>query len=689
MSPRDVSGRYRGRRHGFEVQLRVDVDGPRRPMNRVSADYYRISGNGTTYAGSMRVDAPVVKDNGTQVTITGPGVFSLPTKCKRVKITIPRVPLGSRPAAATLAHLAAPGDPGAAYPCAFESASFRTVELEEAREAGVPPIEAYDTGSLPARCAPRRLTPIEAFSDAGIDMQSTGPMAVIDTADAGVNDTWSDAELHAAMEQHFSRFGNRPRWAIWLLHAASHDDELIQGLMFDQRGLQRQGCAVFYGRTPVDGARTRRRRLHTCVHELGHGFNLPHVWEKPWIEPPIPSRPDAASWMNYPERFPGGEAAYWPAFDFGFDDVELGHLRHGFEQDVIMGGRPFGGGAARRSVPGWDADGRQDPGLRLNLLAPNALVQEVPVTVRLELSATGRRERAVPPVLGPRAGTVDIAIRGPSGDEFVFEPLLRHCRGDLTTTIRAGEPPLRDWAFIHYGRKGFAFDRPGQYLVRARYTAPGAPSVLSNVSAVRVMAPRSRVDLQIAQIIGRDEQVGTLMSLLGSGAPELQRGNDKLSEIAARYPTHSVGAVARLVQAASLAHGFKRLDADGAVSVSAPRREEAMALVADLIDVPTEMLAPGTAVDGVSGGRPPAGSSPPIRVRPGIDSAVGGFVNSRGPDVTRAVGRTQTSRTRQIAPPEQPSGPPAGRPIPTRPGEGRTGVVARRTAQAKPDPTAT
>jgi hypothetical protein len=56
---RPVSGRYRGRQGGFEVELRVDVDGAR-SMNRVSADYYRLQGGETVYAGSTRIDAPIV-----------------------------------------------------------------------------------------------------------------------------------------------------------------------------------------------------------------------------------------------------------------------------------------------------------------------------------------------------------------------------------------------------------------------------------------------------------------------------------------------------------------------------------------------------------------------------------------------------------------------------------------------------
>ena len=56
---RKVYGRYRSSGTPYQVELRVDVDGPA-PTMRISADYYAISGGTVSYFGSMRVDAPVV-----------------------------------------------------------------------------------------------------------------------------------------------------------------------------------------------------------------------------------------------------------------------------------------------------------------------------------------------------------------------------------------------------------------------------------------------------------------------------------------------------------------------------------------------------------------------------------------------------------------------------------------------------
>ena len=44
--------------------------------------------------------------------------------------------------------------------------------------------------------------------------------------------------------------------------------------MYDQQGKQRQGCAVFDDVVGGSDSKSLRGHLRTCVHELGHCFNL-------------------------------------------------------------------------------------------------------------------------------------------------------------------------------------------------------------------------------------------------------------------------------------------------------------------------------------------------------------------------------------------------------------------------------
>jgi hypothetical protein len=596
---------------------------------RASADYFRLRDAGApTYIGSMRLDEPAIVITPTRVTITGRGLFSESAREGNLSITIPRVPEGAPPPAATLRHFTAGGAPGPSYVCAFESPNLRTVYLEEAREAAVTPFfSSYDTGALPSGGSARSLSPGAAFGEAGVEAVRAREPAVIDASPAGVDAAWSDAELHAAMELSFSRWADSPQWAMWLLHAVTHEDPELYGLMFDRQGPQRQGCAVFYGDRRPTNPEITRSLLHVCVHELGHVFNLPHCWQRSLDRPPFPSRPGAKSWMNYPNRYPGGQRAYWSQFAFEFDDTEVIHLRHAFRENVIMGGSPFGSSSAPPAER-WDAE-QQDAGLRLKLLAPTALARGFPVTVGLELSARARSGRVAPRVLGPRPRTVDIAIRDPAGNEFAFVPLLQHCRQERLVSLRPGGPPLRDYAFIHYGKYGFAFHDPGLYRVRARYSADDGSLALSDELSIRVTAPASRVDREVAKLVVGNHPVGKLMSLMGSGARDLQDGNDALRTIIDRYPTHPMADIARVVLGADLARGFRSLAPDGSVALErSPDAKAAASLV-------------GSVVEGGPVGRPrdarDTGLPAELRLRRHVAPAVRAFVNSRRNDVRNAM----------------------------------------------------
>lgn len=617
-----VSGRYRCAEGGYEVELRVDVDG-RRPTRRVSADYFRSDGETSTYIGSMRVDAPVVAFRSAEVRISGTGAFSWDTQHKGVRITIA---LAGTVLRATLTHVTRSGAAGATYVCVFAAESFRTVQLVESAEKPIVKFSTYDTGLLPSGGAARSLSAVAAFGEAGIEAIPTAEVAEVDTSIAGANAAWSDAELHAAMELSFSRWIDRPQWAVWLLHAALHEDPAIFGLMFDRQGLQRQGCAVFYHGLSPTTPQFARELLRVCVHEIGHAFNLPHCWQGTHGDPPLPSRPGACSWMNYPERFPGGPGAYWKDFDFGFDDVELAHLRHGFRDSVIMGGAPFAGAPSATRSEGWDAE-VQDRGLRLVLHPPAALAQGVPVTVGLELAVTTAQGRMVAPVLGPRPGTVDVAIRDPRGQELVFQPLLRHCRGPEAVALRAGDPPIRDYAFLHYGRRGFTFGAPGVYQARARYTGPDGSVALSRQVAISVRPPATRAEREVLALVDGDDEVGKLLSLMGSDARALRGGNATLDTIIERYPANPVADIARVVRGANLARGFKRLDPDGSVEIRPPDNAAAALLVGSVVDIARMHGAAARA----------SRASPDIATRPAVAPPVHAFVNSRRSEINSTV----------------------------------------------------
>src|SRR5206468_13103371 len=175
----------------------------------------------------------------------------------------------------------------------------------------------YATHSLAERppATPDRVLTIErTYGEAGVEMRiRADKRTVIDDSDPKFA-SWSDAELHNAMERHFSEYkGPWPKWELWSLLAGKYEDELVGGIMFDYaaadsgaaKSSERQGFAVFRKHfwfdslvtNPVTQAELEaaRRFVWVFTHEAGHAFNLLHSFDK--------QRPDALSWMNYVENY--------------------------------------------------------------------------------------------------------------------------------------------------------------------------------------------------------------------------------------------------------------------------------------------------------------------------------------------------------------------------------------------------
>lgn len=199
-----ISGRYRGQSGAWRIELRIDVDGVR-PLKRVSGDFFQVSGATVSHYGSFLATSVTVAASPTSVTITGVTQLTFTSAFNRIHITLPRRRRSKAPGQAVIQWLNASGAAGARYLCDWESRFFRTVDLEEDSESGVTPFAAYDTGALPSGGPARKLSVVAAFAEAGIEMRPTGQGNVIPTAPGG---TWSNAELHAAMQAQFSRWAN-------------------------------------------------------------------------------------------------------------------------------------------------------------------------------------------------------------------------------------------------------------------------------------------------------------------------------------------------------------------------------------------------------------------------------------------------------------------------------------------------
>jgi hypothetical protein len=172
---------------------------------------------------------------------------------------------------------------------AFSQQSMRSrpVSLELDWEQGVTPVLEVETCGHPDRPSglPCETVSIERiYERAGFDVELS-PGGPVPIQASGSKPTWSDFELHDAMEVYWSRFAPKAQWAVWAFYAGLHDDlppehpggpptpgEFLLGIMFDV-GLghagpeERQGCALFVlHRRPRDRARLQPRALVRQVH---------------------------------------------------------------------------------------------------------------------------------------------------------------------------------------------------------------------------------------------------------------------------------------------------------------------------------------------------------------------------------------------------------------------------------------
>lgn len=558
---RPVSGRYRGTLGAFQLELRVDVDRTR-PLKRVSGDFNQVSGGTTAYFGSFVVNSPVITVTPALVTIKGLGSFTFSAGAPVVEVKIPRRTIFQPQAPATMQFFTTGGSPGATYICAFESIHFRTVRIETDRVSDVttPIFTSYNTGSLPSGGPARNLSVVGAYAEAGLQLIPTSGSNVVNISEAGA--TWSNAELHASMQRHFSLWRELPQWAVWLIVAQNHDfGPGLYGIMFDQQGKQRQGCAVFHRGIGGTTADKLRLQVYTYVHELGHCFNLLHSWQKHFASPPVPSRPLALSWMNYPFNYPaGGEPNFWANFAFQFDNEEVIHLRHAFRNNIVMGGSNFiiGSGLGKEVMPD---PVRDDSGLRFTISThkPNFALGE-PVVLELALETADARSRRIHPWLHPNCGLVKVVIEKPNAQVVAYEPLIDHIVGEGVRELIPGDA-ANDSAYIGFGKAGFYFDQPGRYRVRAAYAALDGSEVLSDILDIRVRYPVTAAEEELADLfMGADQ--GALLYLLGSDSEYLRNGNDAFNTVLEKYPKNDMANYARLALGINAGRTFKTISDD-------------------------------------------------------------------------------------------------------------------------------
>jgi len=566
-----ISGTYVGQRGSTRLELRIDLResnplGLHRPLDLVSGDLFRDVGGGEwDYRYSFLVEHPYATWGTEEVIITGtmtpyrnmelgPATYEITTR-QILRIAIPVHTIHEPPASAVV-QITRWGTQRTTFLCDRTSAFFRSIDLEIDRISGTELPRTFRTDSVATR--PPDLPSLEldiarAYQRAGVDMRVTSDSEVFEAIEAGADLTWTEDELHNAMQHHFSEWRDEPQWKLYLLiatHFKLYPQYLVTGIMYDSQYrdpndlFPRQGAADFYAtmQSPkvwgnLPSAEFDRNFLRTCVHELGHALNLLHSFDK--------DRPDSPSWMNYPWRYPygynlpagwNGTQQFWQQCRFEFDAEELRHLRHHALMEVIPGGAAFGALGHDAPVPTAISPQQLES-------APLALYLRTrperylfhfaePVTVEIKLKNQSPAHTSVPDMLNPEFGLLELFIRDPRGQVRPYRPLFKLCGEARTVELAAGDK-LYESVFLAFGAGGFYFEEPGEYQLWAVYGAGGL-RLRSNALRIRVAFPQSPEDEEMAlRTFGREQ--GHVLYM--RGAEHLQDGNDQLREVTERFPT--------------------------------------------------------------------------------------------------------------------------------------------------------
>ncbi|GAA3017125.1 hypothetical protein [Streptosporangium longisporum] len=566
-----AAGRFSGVADGVRVDLRVDLEGE---LPVVSGDLFTVS-NGAYYNsfildGGQAVELPA--------TITGTAKYATETGRTRVSVRVDKLAPGGT---ATLTRSTPDGSDPTVFTCSYVSRFLRTIDWEIDYVAGSTPVGQYATTDhpRPPGLDKRIMTVQAAFADAGVELRTAGAANEVALSEADKDKMWSVAELDAAMRRHFSLHRDALQWKLWTFIATrkAYDDGTASpadGTMFDGDGtFQRQGMATFYDVMKEVEIVGTRDELFTFIHEIGHALNLAHTFGK---QDAIPKQPlglrngyGDKSFMNYQGEYLGdpatgegnGDAAFWEAFAWQFTPGELRHMRHGFYEHVVMGGKPFLTNAAHLPALAPPAPSRS--GLRVRLSGSESFSHGEPVTVEIKLSLDGSRPAAeAVDDLKPGGSHLTVLITDPAGKVRPFQPIARDCGNHDRITLDEGTPALYTGAYLGYGAGGFTFPEPGTYRLQARYRAPDGSTVVSPDHLIAVKAPADDTDRAVGDLLLGSQQ-GILLALRGSDAPQLAEGNAALDTLIADHPDHPLAVHARMAKGANAGRNFLTLTETG------------------------------------------------------------------------------------------------------------------------------
>jgi hypothetical protein len=543
-------------------ELRLDVDGHFPQM--VASGLVRLSiASRIHWIANLKPSGPDSWAGG--ISYKEGATFAFPYTSVEIRVTKPS-PF-SRPKKATVI-LSGTGIADRVRVLKYRSPYFHKVEFEfDAAETTTPitQIQTHDHPNRPASLPDEVLGIDTVYRRAGFDVNVSASPSVIPLPPGT---TWSDMEMHDAMQSFWSRFANRPQWVLWVLFASLHESGTsLGGIMFDDIGPnERQGTALFLdsfiSSAPAGDlnpqAWVRRMGFWTACHEMGHAFNLAHSWQKslsagnlgPWV--PLADEPEARSFMNYPFRVAGGQAAFFADFEFRFTDSELLYMRHAPGRFVQMGNADWFDNHGFRQ-----ANLSPQPAYRLEIRVnrPNALFEFMePVMLELKLTNLRQQPQLIPDDLLMQFENLTIIVKKDGRPARQFAPFARYCTQAQVRSLQPGES-IYEPVFVSADRLGWGVAEPGYYRLQAALHLQ-EEDIVSAPLNIRVAPPRAYEEEYLAQdYFSKD--VGRVLAF--DGTRFLTKSSDTLRQVTEKLPDRKVTRHAHIALGTATARPYKHL----------------------------------------------------------------------------------------------------------------------------------
>ncbi|MBR0971616.1 hypothetical protein JQ572_13580 [Bradyrhizobium japonicum] len=347
---------------------------------------------------------------------------------------------------------------------------------------------------------------------------------------SGVTPTncWSSADLHALMTNVRNPATNLD--TEWRVHMIVVPAKLgcSRGIMYDQIGVPREGCASFsddgypVGDSSNFGLAANKKQrdvprafLRSATHELTHTLNQIHQEQETAADNSImTTTPSVADVLGGPAT--GAPGVFPDQIKLAHNTNVRHHLNHMPDPVIRPGGWPFASWFPTGAPQAADRHDFDSSELALTVTATTGRVAlGQPLDLSWTMTNTSGVSLRAPNDVSIEALFASITVTDAEGRERPVRPFVILCEHAKLSELEPGKS-ITASAKVFWSTAGFAFEKPGRYRVdvAVSWSAQGVMVGVQSGVDVFVDYPTSDTDNHSANLVLHPE-VGTWVALGG------------------------------------------------------------------------------------------------------------------------------------------------------------------------------